>query len=315
MKKILLVITLAACSMALKAQYDAQFSQYWACKNYYNAGCTGMDKSANVTFVDKQQWVGITNAPKSMFVSLDMPVNFLGKSQGVGLSLYSDNIGLFANSSLMLNYAYKIKKWGGVLSFGTQIGFINESFDGSKLKWDNLSSAQTKDDPAIPSTAVQAMAFDMGLGAYYSNEKFYAGLSATHLMEPTLDFDEKSSTYVGRLMYFMSGYKVPLEEYQIVLYPSTMVKTDFRVYQVELTLKADYKDAFWGGLSYRWDNAVVAMLGTRIKNISLGYAYDISTSKLMSASMGSHEIFINYAFDFVLQSNNKRKTNKSLRYL
>jgi type IX secretion system PorP/SprF family membrane protein len=316
MKKIFFAILLFLNFGVLKAQFDAQFSQYWACKNYYNPASVGSIQSANATLINKQQWVGIPNAPKSFFVSMDMPIAGFGKKHGIGVNLLSDKIGLFNNSSVMIDYAFKIQKWGGTISLGTQLGLINESFDGTKINIGLFEDpAHDKVDPSIPITSVQAMSFDMGVGGYFSTDKFYVGLSVTHLMQPTIDFDEKSSTFVGRQMYLTGGTSFALEESKIVFYPSVLAKTDFRFSQVDLTMRAELDERFWGGLSYRWNNAVVVLLGVRMKNIALGYAYDISTSKLFSVNGGSHELFASYNFEIEIQHKTTRKINKSLRYL
>ncbi|MEI7676353.1 MAG: type IX secretion system membrane protein PorP/SprF [Bacteroidales bacterium] len=316
MKRVIFAFILMIVSISLKSQFDAQFSQYWACKNYYNAASVGSDKSGNATLFNRQQWLGMPGAPKSLFIGLDMPITIFGKSQGVGINMFSDNIGLFKNSSVMLNYAYKMHFWGGKISLGAQIGIINQSFDGTKVNIKEFTDpAHAASDEYIPTTSVQAMAYDMGVGVYFSNEKFYAGLSVAHLMQPTLDFDEKSSTYVGRLVYFTSGFAMPIEESAIVLYPSTLIKSDFRVYQFDFTLRGEYNEKFWAGISYRWNNAIIAMVGVRMKNISFGYSYDVSTSKLFTVTSGSHELFATYSFDFALPVKNKTKINKSVRYL
>lgn len=319
MKRVVLTWMILLLAAKASSQFDAQFSQYWSCKEYYNCASVGNEKSASATLLTKRQWVGMPGAPQSTFIDIGMPTNLFGKDQGVGLSLFSDNIGLFKNSSVMLNYAYKINKWGGTLALGTQLGFVIQNFDGTKLGksyWSDFKSGVfSSDDPAIPTTNVQGQAFDMGVGAYYSSDKYYAGLSVTHLLEPSISFDEKSSTYVGRTLYLMGGTNINLEESKTTLYPSVFVKTDLMIYQIDLTMRAELEGKFWGGITYRWGNAVVAMVGVKMNSLSVGYAYDISTSKLFSVTSGSHEILANYAFQFVMQPKNKKRINKSIRYL
>lgn len=315
-KRIFAFILFVLVHVGLKAQYDAQFSQYWASKTYYNPASVGSTDGVNATIINRQQWVGMTNAPKSLFAGADLPFTKWGKNHGIGINLFSDNIGLFGNSSILLNYAYKLKLWRGDLSIGTQVGFVNQNFDGTKINLkDFTDAAHSSNDPAIPTTSVQAMSFDMGLGAYYTTDKGYAGLSLTHLFEPSFDFDEKTSTYAGRIMYLMGGLSIPVEGYPITLLPSTFIKSDFRVFQVDLTLRAEVNNLFWGGISYRWNDAIVAMSGVRFKNVSIGYSYDISTSKLFTVTKGSHELFASYNFELQLKRKSERKSNKSLRYL
>jgi len=314
-KRVIALLPFIIFCTVLKAQFDAQFSQYWASKSYYNPASVGATSGVNAVIMNRQQWVGIKGAPKSLYASADMPFVKWGKDQGIGVGLYKDNLGLFSNVSLTLNYAYKLQLWGGTLALGSQLGLVSKAFDGEKVELlGGLDDYHEGTDPSIPSTNVSGTAFDMGLGIQYSNEKYYTGLSVTHLLEPTVEF-EKGSSNIGRAMYLMAGMNIPVEASSVVLYPSTLLKTDFSIVQAELTLRAEYNKRFWGGLSYRLKDAIVLMAGVRLKNISIGYAYDISNSKLSSVSGGSHELFASYSFEMQLASKSKRKYNKSLRFL
>jgi len=310
------LIFLVLGATVLYAQFDAQFSQYWACANYYNAANAGESGGGRALLINRQQWVGMPGAPKTLFAQADMPVSRWGKDHGIGLNLLSDNIGLFSNSTLSLNYAYKINLWGGRLSVGTQLGFINQSFDGTKVNIKDFTSAGYEaGDDAIPSSTVQAMAFDLGLGVWFSKDNFFTGVSVAHLTEPTIDFDENSSVYIGRVFYLTSGLKLNLENPDWTLFPTMLIKSDFKASQIEATLRGEYKQKIWGGISYRYKDAVVFLVGIHKSSISAGYAYDLSTSKIFNVSRGSHELFAQYEFDFRLKKNSKRKILKSLRYL
>ena len=65
----------------------------------------------------------------------------------------------------------------------------------------------------------------------------------------------------------------------------------------ELNCRLDYQDRFYGGLSYRYEDAV-ALIGGLVmgkqKNIELAYSYDITTSDINTYSSGSHEVTVGY---------------------
>lgn len=314
-KRVIVLLSLIIFCTGLRAQFDAQFSQYWATKSYYNPSCVGETSGVNALIINRQQWVGISGAPRSLFASADLPFAKWGKDQGIGIGLYKDEAGFFSNVSLGVNYAYKLNLLNGVLSIGTQLAILSQSFDGTKV--DLLGSSDEYHegtDPYIPSTSVSGTAFDMGLGLNYAIGRYYMGLSVLHLLEPTIQF-EKGSSKVGRTLFLTGGANFPMESYSTVLYPSVLLKSDFNVIQAELSCRAEYKSRFWGGLSYRLKDAVVLMAGAKMKNIAVGYAYDITTSRLAAVSGGSHEIFASYSFDMQFVSKSKRKYNKSLRFL
>jgi type IX secretion system PorP/SprF family membrane protein len=100
----------------------------------------------------------------------------------------------------------------------------------------------------------------------------------------------------------------------VVLVPSLYVKTDFAALQVDLNVNAIIKDKYWGGLTYRHQDAIVILAGMELlTGLKIGYSYDITISRLVSYSSGSHEVMIGYSFDLNLEKRTKRY--KSVRYL
>lgn len=295
------------------AQFDAQFSQYWALPNYYNAGSVGYTGKLNLLGASKLQWVGMPNAPKSFFVAADMPLRLFKKDHGVGITLYNETMGMYKDMSMHLQYAYKLKLFGGLLGIGIQLGLFDQAFDPSD-KFIPESDDHNQTDPGIPEKEVRGMAFDMAFGLFYSLKGYYAGLSATHLTEPVLQLDDNTETYIGRLYYLMGGCNIPFKNTLFELKPSFFVKTNFQMVQAELTARLTINKMFWGGLSYRWKDAVVLMVGAEIKGFRLGYAYDWVVSPIGKASSGSHEFFVSYGLKIDFSDKNKHK-HKSIRIL
>jgi hypothetical protein len=58
-----------------------------------------------------------------------------------------------------------------------------------------------------------------------------------------------------------------------------------------------YNNKFWGGVTYRLQDAVSAMIGWQATpDLRLGYSYDVGTSAVSTQGGGSHEIMANYCF-------------------
>jgi hypothetical protein len=88
------------------------------------------------------------------------------------------------------------------------------------------------------------------------------------------------------------------------LRPSFLVKSDVAVTQFDINVLAVYNSQFWGGLSYRFQDAVCPMIGFQNvaednSGIKVGLAYDFNTSRLRTANNGSVEIFVNYCHPLV----------------
>lgn len=321
LRHIILAVLCAVPMMAL-AQADIQLSQYWAMPSYYNAGATGQGDKMNFLVGTRQQWIGIEGAPSSFWGRADMPLRFLGGHHGIGIAFSSTQEGLFSNMVFGAQYAYKLKIKDSFLCFGAQLGLLDQKFDGSKVEIPSSDHhTPAGEDEDIPTTEVSGMAFDAAFGIYYVHRYFHVGLSATHLTEPTVRYQDSGSEndngfefFVPRQFYFMAGGNIPLRNPLYEIQPSIMVSTDLNVFTAEATVRMRYNKLFWGGVGYRWNDAVSVMIGAEFKGFVLGYSYDLPVTAVLKASSGSHEVFVGYSMKLDLSDKNKTK-HKSIRIL
>lgn len=297
------------------AQYDAQFSQYFLAMGYYNPGYAGTSGNLNAFALHRQQWIGWDGAPKSFFVTADMPFNIKKTNLGIGAVVFTESIGLFRNSHFAAQLAYKRKLLGGTLSIGLQPGIANISFDGANVDLLGESDYHEKEDEAIPSTEASGMGFDLNAGIYYTHKNFYVGIGAMHITEPELEIEENIYTFIGKSFNLTGGYNIQLRNPLYELQPSVLLKTDLQSFQADITARMVYNKMFNGGLSWRVNESVVVMLGASFGNIQVGYAYDFPTrGVLLKATTGSHEVMLRYQLKL-----NKTKSgqyrHKSVRIL
>ena len=157
------------------------------------------------------------------------------------------------------------------------------------------------------------MAFDIGFGLYLNATNYYFGASVTHLNQALIEFSDLASTYLPRHYYLMGGYNIKLPDPLFELRPSFLFKTDAASWQIDLNANVVYNERFWGGLSYRLQDAVSLLMGAEMINgLKVGYSFDLTTSALGRYGYGSHEFFVSYSID--LEKNRTRKY-KSIRYL
>ena len=302
------------------AQVDAQFTQYWAAQSYYNPAAIGLTDYIHITGGARLQWIGIENAPMSFTGMADMPVKIGSKRIGVGVCVLSESLGLYRNLSASAQVAYKFKLLGGQLGIGVQLGLMNEVFKGSKIHIPDDAEGMESTDEAIPQTDVSGNAFDMGAGVYYSHKYVWLAISAAHLMEPAVSLKAEGSQEdlyefkANRMFYFMGGGNIPIKNTLFEILPSVFVKSDFKMFTAEATLRARFKKMFSAGVAYRWKDAVSLVVGLEIKNFFVGYSFDYPLSAINKASHGSHEVFLSYNVKLNLQDKNKNK-HKSIRIL
>ena len=321
MKRCIAILFGLVLVLAVRAQFDPQMGQYMYLQTAYNPAAAGEGDLMKVAGMHRMQYVDITNAPMSTWFSFSSPFVIGKTSHGAGIRFLNDRYGLFTTQSLYAQYAYRQKLGKGYLSVGVDLGFVNVGFKGDSVNLSKMGDDyHDANDPMLPAGSKSGMKFDMGVGLYYSTPVWWVAASYSHVTRPQIDWSDGTTgveqivTLFGT-MYVTGGYHFRLKNYrEWVLTPSAMVMSDFRSWDVNLTLMCDYKDRYRWGLGYRIAGSVNILLGIDIiSGLQLGYSCELPTNKLLLESYGSHEIYLAYGFDIL----KPKRTNKykSIRYL
>lgn len=290
MKKLLAVLGGVFITSVACAQQDPQFSQNMFNKLWVNPATAGSSEAICANLLYRSQWAGFEGSPQSGVLSIDAP--FAKNKFGVGLSINTDEIGFEQTLTAKLALAYRMDVGNGKLSFGVDGGIVQNTIDGSNF----TAPDGVQGDPSIPQNSVSAGAFDLGAGVHYQSDRFYAGVSSTHMLESAIDMDSYSKVY-RRHYYGMVGYTFEVSP-TVNLKPMVFVKNVTNNTTIDVNLNAHFNGKYWAGLSWRNQDALVLMAGiTLMENLRLGYAYDYTTSELKNYSNGSHEVMLGYCFN------------------
>lgn len=307
--------------LRVSAQFDAQTSQYMMAPGTFNPAVAGEGNDLLLTLQNRQQWTSIDGAPSTLLANVTMPFVFANQKHGFGLIIEKESIGLFSTQMLQLQYAYKKQMKSGVLSLGIQGGILQEGFDASGI-YIPTSDYHISSDLSIPTGTLEGIIPDFSAGAWYQNKQWYAGFSVSHLLESAVQLktgpDDTSTDnpemVASRTYYLTNGYNIVLPNALYSLQPSFLLKTDLTAWQLDLSGKVFYKDKYWGGLGWRYQDAIVVLAGIKLpQGLSIGYSYDISTSAVAKFSGGSHELFMSYTKKIGTATVSKRQ--KSVRIL
>lgn len=291
MKKIATLIALLL-SFAAFAQQEAQFSQNMFTKLTVNPAAAGVNHSYCGTLLYRSQWVGFTGAPKT--ASLNLEAYLDDWRSGVGLTVISDRLGFDKTFLIRGAYSFHFElNDNRILAFGAKAGFMQKSLDGGWVP------PQTTNDDAIPHPSVSALAFDAGVGAYYKGRDVYFGLSATQLPQRTFSSGTVDFKNV-RHYYLTAGWNRQINS-RLMLTPSLFVKSDAVSTQLDVNVMAELDNRVWGGASYRLTDAVVLMAGVKAGGWKLGYAYDVTTSRVKHHSSNTHEFMIGYCHPIIIK--------------
>jgi len=301
----------------LMGQQDPRMSQNMLLPIVYNPAATGISEGIDVTMVSRTQWTGAkfndghgngySIAPQTFFITGDAFLPMMGG--GLSLVLLNEKLTPINQTKVRLNYDYHLNMKQGNLQLGLMIGLTDQSIDFDKIKPEN------PDDPFLQALRGESssMNFDAGVGVFYNlPNKFYVGLSAMQLMATKARYKTDYVVYQDAMSINLSGgyiYSFPYRP-QLQLMPSTLISFSQGIYQMDLNFLIRYNKKVWGGVGYRINDAIIAMIGFKVQEFKLGYSYDISTTPMRNG--GTHEISLQYFFkmDF-----SQPKSYRNVRYL
>ena len=301
--KIVLILFLVFSATNISAQQDPQYTNYMFNTLSVNSAYAGSRGHFSVTALHRTQWVGIDGAPQTQSLTIESPI---GRNLGLGVALVHDKLGPSRETYLDANLSYTIRLNNkSRLSFGLKAGgrLLNvDLFDGFQTNPD-VASINNKFLPTV------------GAGLYWRNEKTYFGVSVPNfLTDKHFDRDSFSSdsfdVSAERLHYFVIGGKVFDLSSTIKFKPAFLGKFVVGAPAiVDLSANFMFYDKLRLGVAYRWDDSFSGLIGLQIgPKLLLGYAYDLTTTRLGDFNSGTHEIMLRF------ESLTKEKQLKSPRF-
>ena len=307
----MLLVLFLTLTSAVRAQWDVQFSDFTALKSFYNPAVSGTDGKLNVVAAYSMQTAGYDDAPSTLYVGGDLPVFFLSPRHGMGVSFLSDNGGIFTATKISLQYAYNMKLGKKArLAVGFVGGLLTEKAEKGSLELEDNS------DPAFPSAQQDGNKIDMGTGLYFYHPWVWLGVSAQHLLAPTVMLGETNEVGIPRTYYLMGGGNIKFKNSLLSLQPSFLVQSDFDVWREDVQCKVTYEreeKKFYGGVNYSPNTSVTLLLGGVFHGISLGYSYQMYTNGV-GLGRGSHEVVLSYQTDLDLFKKGRNR-HQSVRWL
>lgn len=317
-KNISILLLILGFSCVGYAQQEIQFTQYMFNRLAINPGYAGSSGSICGSAMYRTQWLGLRldaptpggeagSLPTDYLFSFDSPVKFL--HGGIGLTLYADKIGYNSTTSGNIDYAFRIY-WGpGNLSAGFEGNFYSLKradglFGSSDLTGNPNDIPSSTNDPALNNKEVSDFLIDASFGVYYQVPgTYYLGFAVKNLLAS--HSDELNFTN-SRIVNLLAGYEFVIPSNpSFRLKPSALVRTaNFSVFQVDASCLLEYQNLFWGGVSYRFQDAVSILGGVNWNKLKFGLAYDMTTSKLgnfkSGFSHGSLEAYVRYCFKIII---------------
>lgn len=275
-------------SLKTTAQQDPHYTQYMFNTMSVNPAYAGSKDHTVFNVLARSQWVGIEGAPTTQTFSYDTQINHSGL--GVGLNFINDKIGPAKETYVDANVSYALQvNDASFLSLGLKLGTRVLNVDWSKGKYD-------EPDAVFEENIVNKFMPTLGIGAYYYTNQFYAGVSVSNVLE-TKHYNagrERVASEKSHL-FLIAGYVFDVNR-DLKFKPTVLAKSAINSpMSVDVSANFLYQEKFSGGISYRWNDSISAMLGFQItENLKIGYAYDLTTSNYRVYNSGSHELMLRY---------------------
>lgn len=303
MKKLLIFTAVMAVCLGGFSQQLPLYSQYMFNKMLVNPAVTGSKENIPIRLTARQQWVGINNAPSTQILSGHYRLK--NETMGVGGMIFADRFGPESRIGLQGNYAYILPVFSNSarLAFGLSFQVFQYQMDYTQL------IALDDNDPALNYTQENAWLPESDFGLYLYGDQYFAGLSANQMIELPMKVggQEVEMNTLVRHYHFIGGYRFEAGN-EFDFEPSTLIKGTAKTpFQLDINLKAIYKNDYWAGVSYRTSGDIISMIGIRYQEFEFGFAFDFSTSRLSRYLDGSFEIMLGY--------NIPRKGNGSKSFL
>src|SRR6056297_368898 len=241
MKRLFLIGILAFIGIGAFSQQLPLYSQYMFNRMLINPAVTGSHDNIPIRLTARQQWVGIDNAPSTQIISAHYRLK--NETMGVGGMIFADRFGPESRIGIQGNYAYILPVFNNEsrLAFGLSFQVFQYQMDYNQL------IAIDDDDPALMYNQENAWLPESDFGLYLYGDKYFAGISANQMIELPMKVGghEVEMNTLVRHYHVMGGYRFELSN-MFDLEPSVLGKGTFDTpYQVDVNLKAIYRDNYW----------------------------------------------------------------------
>ena len=301
MKKIALFFVSICLGAASYSQQLPQITQHMINNYAINPAVSGMYDYYQVKTTIRNQWVGITDAPRTTVLSI-----YGKKSERVGLGglVFNDQAGPTSRIGGSASYTYSFPITQSIkMSFALSGGVTQFKITKNGLNFKDKNDIYMQGGDVVRSTPDATFGFNM------YGEKWYLGAAVPQLLSINLNLIDddfvriyntdnlESNGKLGQHIYVLGAYKHSLDPFWSIE-PSLLLKgAKATKLQADVGVKTTYDDRLWFGLDYRNNGELAVLLGYSIKERYLiGYSYDIPSSDMSGSASGSHEFMVGIRF-------------------
>jgi type IX secretion system PorP/SprF family membrane protein len=264
-------------------QVDPIYSLYRFNPQNITPAHVGGYEGTEITVMNRQQWMGIEGAPKTMGITANMK---WGKQKGIGLVGLLDEAGPMKTVHVGLDFGYHVRlneAWSFSGGIRGGVGNMTLNFAGIQLPQSG--------DESFASDRSTGMQVNTGWGVkVYKGDGLFLSVSQPRMFR--YDFGVGGGAYKDSPSFFvMTGTKWQVSE-KVTFYPSALFRLAPDVpLSYDVNLVANVNGKLDAGLGYRGKESIGVRLGVQMTNVFyLGYVYELPTSQISKMTSQSHEL-------------------------
>jgi len=291
-------------SRSIMAQ-DVQFSQLFADRLYLNPAYAGAQYCPRIALSYRNQWPGIQFPYQTYSFSYDQYAERLHGGLGIRM-MKDDQGGVFHQFSADIIYAHHVKfKEANSISFAFQVSLYQRS-----VKTDDLIFADMIDPRygvIYSNTEViniqPLLTPDFSAGVLYRYKNYFAGINVSHLPQSIVQdhnvyLPMKILAHAGAAIpVFGSDPKNPLSVFEPNIIYIRQQTFNMLYYGMYFDVSQFVLGAFFRqDLKMDFD-ALILSFHVDVKQLKIGYSYDVTLSRFFKQGWGTHELSLVYLFD------------------
>ncbi len=291
---------------------DPQFSQFYAAPLYLSPSFAGTSsQKTRVAFNYRNQWPEIPNAFSTYAFSFDHYVSkiksgigafFMRDQAGPG-HLGTTQVGGLYSFNIQVNHNFHIRPGAHFMYAYRNINFNDLTF------YHQMENSSITPDLYFNPDHEQVGDVDFSLSAIAYSDLYWLGVTADHLLSPQYSFFGDQS--ITPIKYSIFGGARVLVDERLLIRNQEDVSFAFLYKKQGAFQQFDlgayyFKNPLILGIWYRGipifknnfpgSDAAVFLVGYRIENVSIGYSYDFTISKMRNLTGGAHELSLIWSF-------------------
>lgn len=285
-----------------RGQQMPLYTQYMFDPYLINPSMLATTRKSEVNLLYRQQWTGIEDGPKTLQFDFQHAIN---NRMAFGINIYDDKTVLLSRTSVMATFGYRVPlAKEHILSFG-----LSGGFNSNRITLEDVPSIDIN-DPVLLNSSANNFSFDGQFGVNYNFRNLVVGFSLVRLVDnKTFSEEQLQKPEFNELKnkIIFAGYKFYFSE-TFSLQPNFLYRfTADNLNFYETSAVFSYKEMISVGGGYRENYGPTAIARVTIKDLQVGFAYDLPSTKAEVSTGGTNEIQLKWRFGKVLDKLTKRE--------